>query len=287
MTKTFLLCVGCQKGGTTWLHNYLKNHPNSQMGFRKEYHVFDALHVPECRGFLRANVAKAADIFSARKLLLSRRDRENIMHAAFYANPDVYFNYFRELVSGSEKVTLTGDITPSYAALPINALREIKSELEERDFNVKVIFLMRDPVSRCVSAMRMHRRKYSSFERDENLELLDMYASPDFEIRTRYERTIHNLESVFAAEDILYDFYETLFLEETIEKIASFLSLPYVQPNFEKKLNFDKSKVVLSEETLRKVFDYYRGTYDFVVARYGSEKISKIWSGYRKFGVSA
>ena len=40
--KVFILGVGCQKGGTTWLHKQLDKHPNVNMGFTKEYHVFDA-----------------------------------------------------------------------------------------------------------------------------------------------------------------------------------------------------------------------------------------------------
>ena len=43
MTKTFLLGVGCQKGGTTWLYDYLATSPQFKHGHRKEYHVFDAI----------------------------------------------------------------------------------------------------------------------------------------------------------------------------------------------------------------------------------------------------
>lgn len=44
--KTFLLGVGAQKAGTTWLYDYLNDHPQTDMGLYKEYHLFDNLHVP-------------------------------------------------------------------------------------------------------------------------------------------------------------------------------------------------------------------------------------------------
>ena len=43
---TFLLGVGCQKGGTAWMHRYLEASPQCDPGFRKEYHVWDALDLP-------------------------------------------------------------------------------------------------------------------------------------------------------------------------------------------------------------------------------------------------
>jgi len=45
--KTFLLGVGCQKGGTTWLRDYLAQAPECSPGFDTEYTIFDSLDVPE------------------------------------------------------------------------------------------------------------------------------------------------------------------------------------------------------------------------------------------------
>ena len=40
---TFVLGVGAQRGGTTWLSRFLNHSPQFERGYRKEYHVFDAL----------------------------------------------------------------------------------------------------------------------------------------------------------------------------------------------------------------------------------------------------
>ena len=43
MKKIFILGVGAQKAGTTWLHRQLIKSANFNFGHRKEYHVFDAM----------------------------------------------------------------------------------------------------------------------------------------------------------------------------------------------------------------------------------------------------
>ena len=43
MKKTFILGVGAQKAGTTWLHRQFKKNATFNLGHRKEYHVFDAI----------------------------------------------------------------------------------------------------------------------------------------------------------------------------------------------------------------------------------------------------
>ena len=73
MAGTFLLGVGCQKGGTAWLHRYLEGSPQCDPGFRKEYHVWDALDLPAGR-LARERIEKqggqrAAFLARARPLL--------------------------------------------------------------------------------------------------------------------------------------------------------------------------------------------------------------------------
>ena len=42
----FLLGIGAQKAGTTWLHAQLNRRRDADFGFLKEYHVHDALTLP-------------------------------------------------------------------------------------------------------------------------------------------------------------------------------------------------------------------------------------------------
>lgn len=49
-TKTFVLGLGHQKCGTTWLYHYLSQSRRFKGGIKKEYHIWDALDVPSMHG---------------------------------------------------------------------------------------------------------------------------------------------------------------------------------------------------------------------------------------------
>ena len=81
MAGTFLLGVGCQKGGTAWLHRYLEASPQCDPGFRKEYHVWDSLDLP------------------SGKLARERIESQGGQRAEFLHDPDRYFDYFSGLLA--------------------------------------------------------------------------------------------------------------------------------------------------------------------------------------------
>lgn len=285
MRKTFLLGVGCQKGGTTWLHDYLVRHPNADMGFRKEYHLFDALFVPECRVFLDEIKARAAALIAQAPFPLPG-DHQIIKLLGFYADPREYFDYFLALATRSDETRLVGDISPSYCSLPAEAFAEIKRELSERGIEVKVVFVMRDPVDRCISASRMGRR--NAAERGESLGptdkaiMVQQACARDYEIRTRYESTIRNLEKVFTQSEIFYGFYESFFCAESIRRLTSFLDIPFVEPDFTRRLNVSSGDPLDASGRLA-IYQHYRETYDYVASRFGHAELSRIWANHREF----
>ena len=56
MQKTFILGVGSQKGGTTWLHRQLTSNATVDLGHKKEYHVFDSIELQEQTRDKKANL---------------------------------------------------------------------------------------------------------------------------------------------------------------------------------------------------------------------------------------
>ena len=298
MKKDFILGVGCQRGGTSWLHDQLKKSRNVDFGFIKEYHVFDVLYVPECRGFLDGKLKKLQHIphdiaqLSKQSQLLEHltslsKQSQLLKHLTFYLDTQNYYDYFDCLWrKGGVDVTTVGDITPSYSSLPIEALSEIKSDLEARGFNVKVIFLMRDPIERSWSQVRMVRRnrlrKNPAFKLpDEQKELENMFKTRQCEIRTRYEITVKNLELVFDPGNIFYAFYEELFENKTIANLKSFLNLSDCTVDIDQKINIsekNESLLELDEELALRIFNHYRETYEFCQSRFG---VKEIWAGWK------
>jgi hypothetical protein len=90
---TFALGLGCQKGGTSWLHDYLAASPQCDPGFRKEYHVFDGLDLASEAWMRRRVVTRATKAVDALDRGVAA-DADALRQASFYADPETYFDYF-------------------------------------------------------------------------------------------------------------------------------------------------------------------------------------------------
>ena len=89
--KRFILGVGAQKAGTTWLHHYLSQQPFSDFGFRKEYHVFYAVESKPGGFFARARKSALAALQQDSQ---TEKASSAIRRMDFILNPDAYFDYF-------------------------------------------------------------------------------------------------------------------------------------------------------------------------------------------------
>lgn len=249
MDKCFVLGVGAQKAGTSWFRKYLSTSENSNFGITKEYHVWDALYVKLCRGF----IADQADTL-----------RFTLQHS-----PGAYEDYFSSLVKNGS--SMTGDFTPSYSALPSDCFTMIRSKLESRGFNVKVVFLMRDPFERCWSRARSLTRGPGCILNDFEI-LKKLYSDPQCMIRTNYKSTIESLEAAFDSDQIYYGIYEEMFEDREIKRMSDFFNVPVrldfstIKVNTTTKLNSDA--IALKNE----IRNFYAEVYDFCFERFPQTK---------------
>ena len=288
--KTFLLGVGCQKGGTTWLYQYLSAHPECDFGFCKEYHVFDALWIRQAKtkkftADALASLAKAAraraDKPPNKRAAADDRLDKALEYVSFYVDPQNYAKYFDKLHRSSVPVNLVGDISPSYNGLTGQRFKKIRTLLERRGFEVKVIFLMRDPVERIYSATRMRIRDQQGKPEKEAKDPIAFFnkrfAWRDVEMRTRYEKTIAALDQAFAPENVLYGFYETLFTEIEVQRITDFLGIARRTADFDAHVNVSPRAADLDADSIAKVREYYDATYRACMDRFGEAQIRAIW----------
>lgn len=189
----------------------------------------------------------------------------------------VYASYFKRLVN--EKTYVTGDITPSYAFLDANAFSHVKALLEKHSFDVKVIFIMRNPVERMWSMLRMMKRRQA--EKGiiiEDLELqkqmLGVFDEPAMFAGSNYIQTIKNLEAVFPQSSIHYEIYEDLFNNASLEKLQTFLGFPLEGVDFQKRVNVSPS-VSLPSDIRAKVKKQLIEQYEFCNKRF--PKTKKLW----------
>ena len=287
MNKILILGVGSQKSGTTWFADSLNTSKRYAPGYTKEYHAFDTGHwFLERRDHLLCQLSKkiadgslALDGSSASVGLL-----RSILFSQDYSS---YFDYFRSLADANPTKTMFSDITPSYSALSSSTLSFIRGEFCKRGFTVKPVFLMRDPVERAVSsAIQIINSPVfrSSFMHCKSLDefLVGNHFKDFFAIRGDYISTVNSLDSAFAGEGVLYEFYEHLFSADFVDKFKVFSGDDSYSPDFSKRVNDSALKkkrfagTSVSSEVRAILRDYYSDIYLFVRNRFRDIPLS--WS---------
>ena len=275
MQKTFVLGVGAQKSGTTWLHGYLRERPDSAMGFMKEYHVWDAIHSPDCALF--RHQAEKQTIQLIRKGYDAWSGQAVVKRLAFMSDPALYFAYFADLLR-QPGVAVTGDITPSYCDLPADVLRRIRDDFAGRGIVVRPVFLMRDPVMRLNSLARMMlKNKKVQPSHDEEIAQMAKLCGRDDDFRSDYRKTVETLEAAFGT-DVFFGFYEELFAPGTIAALCAFLGIDFLEADYGKKVNVSKTDNRLSDEDIQRFARHYADQYAFCAERFGRERLTTLWT---------
>lgn len=284
--KTFVLGLGAQKAGTSWLYSYVSSLPGVDLGFAKEYHQFD----PDPAAIrMRRQLRALYDLLFGFPSVGGDHARKRALFVLYGRR---YYDYFDRLLQQSG-IHVSGDFTPAYSALEARSLQNIRDNFSTRGIRVRPIFLMRDPVERCWSALRMERRNVltrpnrpGSVTADqmalpEEAHLLQMYRAERFVVRTLYDRTIAEIEKVFGPHETTFGFFELLFREEAVKRLCSDLDLPYRRPHFDQPVNVSEKQSDISESTKAEIARYYAPVYAFAAARFGQELIERIWPNYR------
>ncbi|MBE9635519.1 sulfotransferase family protein [Salipiger mangrovisoli] len=266
--KTFFLGLGGQKCGSTWIQAYLNRQQGSDFGRLGEYQVwehqlggvFDRYKVPQppLKERLRARL----------KTSVGADEPAQHLRWRLQSDPETYFDYFAALLA-RPGITRTGDITPSYAALPPETLALIRDGFARRGITVKAIFSMRDPVDRLRSHMRMEMAKDRLTSEEGNAApLRAFYATEEAAARSRYDRTIAAIEQAFAPEDRYLCLFEDLFGPEGIAALSGFAKVPCDPSQGGQAVNARaKGAGTLPEALLAEIAAHYRPAYEAAAAR--------------------
>ena len=269
MQNTFILGVGAQKAGTTWLHQYLKLSPRFNLGLMKEYHIWDALFIDSCRRYLIKDNAEPRVENVVFPLEIASREEILTLRGHIQSDSIPYEQYFAQLMYG--EFNSTGDITPAYAGLQENTYALIKKRLESAGFRVKVVFLMRDPVERCMSAIRERIRMRQAGVLAERLKV--SYKSEGLSFRTNYHRTIVEIEKVFDPRDIYHGIYEEMFSAVNIEKLSQFCDVPTNLAAGSEMVNAGNDRAPIEFELAKEISNFYSDVYNFCGNRFPQTKL--------------
>jgi len=268
MEKIFVLGVGAQKTGTTWLYDWLNSQKDCNMGALKEYHVWDGKNLPVCAGYntkKNIKITKRLQFLAAWKFG-SIHHRSDFLRTVMQHNTKNYFQYFDDILSEPE-TRLTGDITPSYIGLSEATLSEIRTGLKERDIAPRVTLFLRDPVNRCMSAAKdkAKRTLKKGFGENEVISILsEEYKSEAFKMRTNYSCAIKNLYNVFHADEVFLCLYENLFSEETHASLCSFLEREKDLEAIRKVVNASSGRINIPQSLAKEIAVFYSEQYESV-----------------------
>lgn len=273
----FLLGVGAPKAGTSFLHRALSAHPAVALSDPKEMHVFDAIFLPELCGHFRQRLQDMLDrLLSDEPLrpgpVRARKIAALRQHLRMYDDLGEYLRHFLDRVRNR---ACTGDITPAYGMLDAAAFRAIRDLLAE-DFAVRPVFLLRDPIERIFSAMRMDDRNGKS-EEPAHERFAETFMADKHRFRTEYEKTISALDAAFGEGAVFYEFYENLFRPESFERLGRFLGLSGLRPDFESRVNASPTLGKLDEAALAAARSFYEPTYAFCKERFGAAAVRGHW----------
>ena len=242
---TFLLGVGAQKAGTSWLHDQLHRRSDADFGFLKEYHVFDALELERFANFRPKRPTPL-------KWRTWRRAR-------FIARPERYFDYFASRLK-PPRIRLTGDITPSYAGLSAESYQRIQKAFAQRGVQTRAVFIMRDPVERFLSQQRMQLRKRGLLKPENEVEHLSKASlkllkrdSP----RNDYPATLDALKNGFAASHVFIGLYETLFTADNHRALCRCLNIAEQLPELSHRVNASQATTAVPTEVLRRLGQHF------------------------------
>lgn len=273
--KTLVLGVGAQKAGTTWIHDYLRSSEQVCCSPIKELHFFDAWFAPQlCRSFDHRfyreliEAARGGSKAVNRWELLNLTDRVRMSY-----DRDSYVYYFNRL-NARDRPFLC-EITPSYAVLTGRAFTKVKAFLERFEIKPKVFFIMRDPVARYYSTMRMVEIQSGGDRHIDNY-FLEGLKSPQHIARSRFDRTIRALREAFDESDLHFEFYETLFSDSSAatRRLADFIGMDHIAPSADRRLNPSLVTTVEREALTEAALDAFKPVYDYVNAHFKDQKPS-------------
>lgn len=243
-----IIGLGAQKAGTSWLNAALSQNAPICYGARKEKHILDFLiDDPQ----LPRKVKSPANLINLFEKIFSRPVlspcSKLITNCGRLVDCEENFELICRAYAKSivKEVALEGsnyflDITPSYTCLQSHHYSTINKILTAEGVKIHFIYIMRDPISRIISAAKMRINRKNLIKKNLSLEqILSKFYSIYPEKNSRFSRgnythVITSLnDSQVNEKNILYLFYENLFTSKSYTTISEFLNLSLKEPSFD------------------------------------------------------
>ena len=231
------LGIGAARAGTTWLSRNLGTHPDIWIPAIKELHYFtrSAKYVgpsqlmnanPMRRLFSREKPYRQYRRIAFRALASNvvRPSINRLMWDANFLLRSPSDEWYRTLFSqGFGKVT--GEITPRYSMLDDEDILQLRRLMPD----VKLIFIMREPVDRAWSIVKYHVKRSDKRLDDLSEDALRQRAFADVIVQqSDYESILRRWRNVFGPDQLLEIFYDEIGRQPDalIRRVQAFLGVP-------------------------------------------------------------
>jgi predicted secreted protein len=228
------ICIGAQKAGTTWLYVNLKSHPDIHLTPLKELHYFDELYKKEKTRLIDRITAKEGmnkwmwqnNLVSSFKKAIAKHSINEFLWCTRYFFLRRNFDWYKKLFNFSSG-KISGDITPDYCILDKETIRLIKENLP----HLKIFYIIRNPVDRAWSALKMRYVKRRNHNIDDiGLSMVNEYYELFHEFND-FARTITNWTTFFHDDQFKIFFYDELSEKPDVfyKKILNYLGVYAVE----------------------------------------------------------
>jgi hypothetical protein len=281
--RAFLFCMGATKAGTTWLHDQLDTHPECHLRTIKEYHYFStqsdaqwAKMIADTRSEIdqiNALDAGARGPWQARRLDDLTAWLPLITPRA--ANPAAFAQFLLQgAAQHAPKARVMGDFTPAYSVIGGKWLEPILAMEAAGHAAVKVIYLLREPLARLWSHIRMSADRMSPdlFAQTSETMLQRLVAgAQDGGIqgivrRGDYAGNLPKLRRIFGAR-LLVMFTEDLFTKSGYNRVLAHLGLGAQDADLQRRVHEGRA-LALPQGLRRAALQFLRPQYEFVAGQF-------------------
>ncbi|UYM18511.1 sulfotransferase [Endozoicomonas euniceicola] len=229
MASPDFLCIGAQKAGTTWLDKMFKGHPDIWTPPVKELQFFNEFYNKAAYPWTQKH--RESHAVNAIRYAVNEKQPnwEKIKLAMHIASENIGFDWYEKIFDYAPEGVVKGEMTPEYSLLNEKHVKEISEKYPK----LKIIFIMRDPVERALSGIRM-RMKQQGFNADSKQEDIDNFvieAASNWDViqRSNYSFIHKTWSDYFDSESCLFLLSSDLRnnSKKALIKVGGFLGVDY------------------------------------------------------------
>ena len=253
------ICIGAEKAGTTWLYDNIRHHPEIWLPpppFKELHYFDDRIPNKSLQHIGRFNHGNLVRRYSP----IIRDPRWSTFRWLWRFNhhKNDSMQWYRSLFSAEGK--LSGDITPTYSTLDERGVEYVRRVVKE---NCKVILILRDPVSRFWSSIKMlYRYNNRDIRNEDASSITKELERPYMALKSDYPRIINIWRMYFPNNQFGIYFYDDLVLDSDafLKSILQFLKLgnsDWKSPALNKRSNTDKNLIDMPNDIKAAVSNFY------------------------------